>query len=103
MRRVSNAMQVAFWTSVPLFAVYLAVTPRDGRVGWPGVVLWCVVVASSAFLTACLALPAPSREKGGELAGSGSVAPRVSEWLVYAIVLYLAVYLVASQIGFSIF
>lgn len=58
-------MTVAFWTSVPLFAVYLAVTPSDGRLGLPGWVLWCVVVDSSAFLTACLALPAPSGEEGG--------------------------------------
>jgi hypothetical protein len=92
MRRVVKVMQVAFWTSVPLFAVYLAVTPRDGRLGWPGVALLYVVLVSSAFLTARLALPASSREEGVELAGSSSAARRVSEWLVYAIVLYLAVY-----------
>ena len=40
MRRVVTIMQVAFWTSVPLLAVYLVVTPRDGRIGWPGEVLW---------------------------------------------------------------
>ena len=54
MRRVVNVMQVAFWTSVPLFAVYLAVSWALGEVplGWPGVPLWCVVVISSGFLTA---------------------------------------------------
>ncbi len=103
MRRVVNVMQMAFWTSVPLFAVYLAVIPTDGRLGSPGVVLWCVVLISSAFLTAWLALPAAPREEGVEFAGSGSAARRVSEWLMYAIVLYVAVYLVASQIGDSIF
>jgi hypothetical protein len=59
-----------------------------------------VVIASSAFLTARLALPASSREEGGELAGSGSAAQRVSEWLVYAIVLYLAVYLHSGAVPF---
>jgi hypothetical protein len=100
MRRVVKVMQVAFWTSVPLFAVYLAVTSGDGRLGMPGRVLLYVVIASSAFLTARLALPASSREEGGELAGSGSAAQRVSEWLVYAIVLYLAVYLHSGAIPF---
>ena len=103
MRRVVNVMQVAFWTSVPLFAVYLAVSPRDGRLGWPGIALLYVVLVSSAFLTALLALPAAPQEEGVEFAGSGSAARRVSEWLVYAIVLYVAVYLVASQIASSIF
>jgi|SRR5215218_701231 len=100
MRRVVYVMQVAFWTSVPLFAVYLAVTPRDGRLGWPGRVLLYVVIASSAFLTARLALPAASREEGEELPEPGSVAPRVSEWLVYAIVLYFAVYLHSGAVRF---
>jgi hypothetical protein len=102
MRRVVNVMQVAFWTSVPLFAVYLAVSPRDGRLGWPGEALWSVVVVSSVFLMACLVLFVPSRE-GGELPEPSSATRRIPEWLVYAIVLYLAVYLVAYQIGFSIF
>ena len=100
MRRVVYVMQVAFWTSVPLFAVYLAVSPRDGRLGWPGETLLYVVVVSSAFLTARLALPATSREEGGELGGAGSAARRVSEWLVYAIVLYLAVYLHSAYVPF---
>ena len=102
MRRVVNAMQVAFWTSVPLLAVYLAVTPRDGRIGWPGDALWWVVVVSAALLTAWPALPATSQEKGRELVGSGAAGRLASERLVYAIVLYLAVYLIASQTGFSI-
>jgi hypothetical protein len=93
-------MQVAFWTSVPLLAVYLAVSPRDVHLGLPGRVLFYVVLVSSAFLTARLALPTPSREQGGELAGSGSAVQRVSEWLVYAIVLYLAVYLHGGYVPF---
>ncbi len=100
MRRVVNVMQVAFWTSVPLFAVYLAVTSGDGRLGLPGRVLLYVVLVSSAFLTARLALPAASREEGGEFPEPGSVAPRVSEWLVYAIVLYFAVYLHSGYVPF---
>ena len=98
MRRVVYVMQVAFWTSVPLFAVYLAVSLRDGRLGLPGMAQWGIVVVSSAFLTARLALPAASREEGGELPKPGSVAPRVSEWLVYAIVLYFAVYLQSGYV-----
>jgi hypothetical protein len=97
-------MQVAFWTSVPLFAVYLAVSwaLSEGPLGWPGEVLLYVVMASSAFLTARLYLPAPSREKGGGLSEPRSTGfPRsASEWLVYAVILYLAVYLHSSQIGF---
>ena len=100
MQRVANVMQMAFWTSVPLFAVYLALSPRDGRLGWPGEALLYVVLVSSAFLTARLALPAPSREEGGELAGSGSAARRTSDWLVYAIILYLAVYLHSAAVPF---
>lgn len=97
MRRIVNVVQVAFWAGIPLFAVYLAVTPRDGRLGWPSVVLQCAVLASSAFVTARLALPTPSQEEGAELTDPGSAARRVSEWLVYAIVLYLAVCLFGSQ------
>jgi hypothetical protein len=95
-------MQVVFWTSVPLFAVYLAVSPSDGRLGWPGEVLLYVVMASSAFLTARLYLLAPSRDEGGGLTEPRSTGfPRgASEWLVYAVVLYLAVYLHSTQIGF---
>jgi hypothetical protein len=100
MRGVVYVMQVAFWTSVPLLAVYLAVSPRDGRLGWPGEALLYAVLVSSAFLTARLALPAASREQGGELPEPSSAAQRVSEWLVYAIVLYLAVYLHGGYVPF---
>jgi hypothetical protein len=100
MRRIVNVMQVAFWTSVPLFAVYLAVTSGDGRLWWPGEVLWWVVLASAAFLTAWAFPPVPGENEGPPSAGPirrGSEAP------AYPVVLFLAVYLVASQIGDSIF
>jgi hypothetical protein len=100
MRRVVNVMQVAFWTSVPLFAVYLAV--YWPHLGWPGEALLYVVVASSGFLTARLSLPAPSREEGGELPEPSSArSPRLaSESLVYPLTLVLASYLFASQLLF---
>ena len=100
-RRVANVMQVAFWTSVPLFAVYLAASPSDGRLGWLGLALWCVAVVSSGFLTVKLGLPASSLEEGRELPEPGPAKSpgRASEWLVYALVLYLAVYLFAAQTG----
>jgi hypothetical protein len=49
MQRVVHLAMMAFWTSVPLSAVALAISWP--HLGWPGVFLWCVVVASSAFLT----------------------------------------------------
>ena len=63
---------------------------------------WVILIIgqTSAFLTARLALPAASREEGGELPKPGSVAPRASEWLVYAIVLYFAVYLHSGYVPF---
>ena len=74
-------MQGAFWTSVPLFAVYLAVSwpgsPSEGHLGWPGKALLYVVMASSAFLTARLSLAAASREEGG-VSPSLAPLPRVS-------------------------
>ena len=100
MHRVVNAVQIAFWTSVPLLAVYLAVTPRDGRLGLLGVVLWCVVMVSSAFLTARAFPPVPSEIEG--TLGAGPIR-RGSEAPAYPVVLFLAVYLVASQFGDSIF
>jgi hypothetical protein len=45
-------MQVAFWTSVPLLAVFVAVTWLLDDLVWPAKALWVVVVVSSAFLTA---------------------------------------------------
>ena len=77
-RRVVYVMQVAFWTSVPLFAVYVAVSPRDGLLGWPGKALLYVVMASSAFLTARLSLAAASREEGSGSSPSLAPLPRVS-------------------------
>jgi hypothetical protein len=78
-------MQVIFWTSVPLFAVYLAVSWALGAhtlASWPGITLWLVVVASSAYLTP-QAFPPVSDE------GVHSEA-RASEALVYPITLLLA-------------
>lgn len=72
MPRIVYVVQVAFWVSVPLFAVYLSVSPRDNGLGWPGEALLCVVIASSVFLTVQLALPTPTREEDGEVVGSGS-------------------------------
>jgi hypothetical protein len=100
MRRVVTIMQVAFWTSVPLLAVYLALTPRDGRLGWPGEVLWWVVLNTSAFLSAWAFPPVP-----GEIGGTPSAGTirRRSEALAYPVVLFLAVYLVGFQMADSIF
>jgi hypothetical protein len=100
MRRDVHLAMVAFWTSVPLFAVYLAVSWP--HLGWPGEALLYVVVASSGFLTARLSLPAPSREEGGKLPEPSSArSPRLaSESLVYPLTLVLAVYLLSSQLLF---
>jgi hypothetical protein len=49
MQRALHMMTITLWTSVPLYAVALAVFWP--RLGWPSVFLWSVVVASSAFLT----------------------------------------------------
>ena len=73
---------------------------RDGRLGWPGEVLWWVVVGSSAFLTAREFLPVPGEI--GATFGTGPIRRR-SEALAYPVVLFLAVYLVVYRIGFSIF
>jgi hypothetical protein len=100
MGRVLNVVQGAFWTSVPLFAVYLAVTPRDGRIGWPGEVLWWIILFSSAFLTAWSFPPVPGEIGGTPSSGSDR---RGSEALAYPVVLFLAVHLVGAQMGGSIF
>jgi hypothetical protein len=86
-------MHVAFWASVPLFAVYLAGCwlLGAGDLGWPGRVLWSVVVISSGFLTARLGLEEP---------GPAGSFGRTSEQLVYPVVFYLAVFLYAAQLGF---
>jgi hypothetical protein len=100
-RQLTHVMQVMLWTSVLLFAAYLAVSWALGKVplGWPGMALWYVVVVSSGFLTGKLGLPASSLEEGRELPeASPAWSPsRASEWLVYAVVFYLAVYLFAAQ------
>jgi hypothetical protein len=83
MRRDVHLMMVAFWTSVPLFAVYLAVSWPHYDLAWPGVVLWVVVVASAAYLTVRLRTLVP-RE------GESSEARQTSESLVYPITLLLA-------------
>ena len=91
MRRDVHLMTIAFWTSVPLFAVSLALSgpPRD--LAWPVVVLWVVVVASSAYLTPQAFPPVPREGERGE-------ARQTSESLVYPITLLLASSLYASQL-----
>lgn len=85
-RLVVYVMQVSFWTSVPLFAMYLLVSwalSADPFASWPGIALWLVVLASSAYL-APQAFPPVSDE------GMHS-EPRASETLVYPIILLLGV------------
>jgi hypothetical protein len=69
MRRDVRLAMVVFWTSVPLFAVYLAVAWSSSfiNLGLPGALLNSVVVASSAYLTlrTVSALPAEEGERGG--------------------------------------
>jgi hypothetical protein len=91
MRRDVYLMMVVFWTSVPLFAVSLAVSwpPYDLR-GF-AVVLWVVVLVSSAYLTPQAFPPVP-RE------GVRSEAQQTSESLVYPITLLLASYLAGFHI-----
>ena len=91
MRRDVYLMMVAFWTSVPLFAVCLAVSWPLRDLAWPVVVLWVVVVVSSAYLTP-QAFPLVLR------VGVRSEARQTSESLVYPITLLLAFPLPAFQI-----
>jgi hypothetical protein len=93
MRRVVYVMQVAFWTSVPLLAVSLAVSWLLDDLVWPAKVLWAVVVVSSAFLTAREYRLMP--KEGGE---SPAEARRRLETLVYPVVLVLACSLPAFQV-----
>ncbi len=86
-------MMVAFWTSVPLFAVILAVSWLRRDLGWPAEVLWGVVVASSAYLTFQAFAPVPGEGGRGE-------ARWTTESLVYPIILTLALLLVGFQVGF---
>ena len=90
MRRDIYLMMVAFWTSVPLFAVSLAVSWTQREPAWPVVILWAVVLVSSACLTPLAFTPVP-RE------GVRSEARQTSESLVYPITLLLAFPLPAFQ------
>lgn len=76
-------MLVAFWTGVPLLAVALAVSWPQFDLGLSGVVLWLVVMVSSAFLTA---------------QDFRTLTLRFSEWLVYPITLCGAFYLLLFEI-----
>ena len=86
-------MQVIFWTSVPLFAGYVAVSWALGAEplgAWPGVALWLVVLASSAYLTPQVFPPVSDEGVHSEA--------RASELLVYPITLLLASSLYAYQV-----
>ena len=86
--------QVAFWASTPLFAGWLAVSWALGEssFAWPGVVLWCVVVGSSGFLTARDYRLMP--REGGD---SPVEARRRLETSAYPVVLVLACSVPAFQ------
>jgi hypothetical protein len=96
MRRDVYLMMVAFWTSVPLFAVSLAVSWSQRALGWPGEVVWVVVLASSAYLTVRLY---PLFPRGGEGSESPAEARQRLETLVYPIVFIFS----ASLLGFQVF
>ena len=88
-------MRAAFWVSAPLFAVYLAASwaglPGEGLPRWPGDLLLYAVVASSAFLTLRMGLPA------------APASPRrraLSEWAVYPVALLLAAYLLGAHVAY---
>jgi len=90
-RRDVHLAMVAFWTSVPLFAVYLAVSWPAYGLGGQGGVLWGVVVLSSAYLAPRAFPPMPREGERGE-------ARQTSESLVYPITLLLVFSLTAFQI-----
>ena len=94
MRQVANIMQVIFWTSVPLFAVGMAISwaLNADPLAWPGRPLWIVVLASSGCLT--LAMQAGADVSEEEVSGEA----RASETLVYPITFILAVLLPAFQL-----
>jgi hypothetical protein len=94
MRRDVYLMMVAFWTSVPLFAVSLAVSWSQRELGWPGEVLWVVVMVSSAYLTARLCPLFPREGEGSE---SPAKARQTLETLVYPIVLVFSCSLTGFQ------
>ncbi len=97
MRRDVYLMMVAFWTSVPLLAVSLAVSWSQRELGWPGEVLWMVVLASSAGLTVRLCPLYPREGEGGS--ESPAEARQTFEKLVYPIVFVFS----GSLLGFQIF
>lgn len=76
-------MMVVFWTGTPLLAVVLAVSWLQRDLGFLGVVLWLVVMVSSAFLTA---------------QDYRALALRFSEWLVYPATLCVAFYLLLLEV-----
>ena len=96
MRRDVYLMMVAFWTSVPLFAVSLAVSWSRHALVWPAEVLWVVVVASSAFLTGRLCPLFPREGEGSE---SHAEARQTLETLVYPIVFVFS----GTLLGFQTF
>ena len=98
MRRDVYLMMVAFWTSVPLLAVSLAVIWPQRDLPWPGAIMWLVVMVSSAFLT----VQGFSRSEPPEQEGGRGETRRNLEWLVYPITLFLACYPFSLQVsGFS--
>jgi hypothetical protein len=94
MRRLVSVMQVAFWASVPLFVAALAASWLLGELVWPAMLLWPVVILSSAFLTAREYRLVP--RDGGE---SPAEARQRLEAVVYPVVLVLACSLPALQIA----
>jgi NADH:ubiquinone oxidoreductase subunit 5 (subunit L)/multisubunit Na+/H+ antiporter MnhA subunit len=96
MRRDVYLMMVAFWTSVPLLAVSLAVSWSQRELGWPGAVLWVVVLASSAYLTVRLCPLFPREGEGSE---SHAEARQTLETLVYPIVFVFS----GTLLGFQTF
>ncbi len=92
MRRDVHLAMVAFWTGAPLFAVYLAASWPQLDLGWPVLVLWIVVVASSAYLTVRYSSPLVEEGHGGLR------HRRASEALVYPITLCLACMPFALQV-----
>jgi hypothetical protein len=88
-------MMVAFWTSVPMFAVYLAFFwPGVSQpLGWLGALLWAVVVTSSAYLSVLVwFFPQVEGER------SGLRYRPTSEALVYLVMFCLACMAVGFQL-----
>jgi hypothetical protein len=95
MRRDVHLAMVAFWTSVPMFAVCLAFfwSGVYWPLGWLGALLWAVVVSSSAYLTGLLwSFPLVKGERGGLRHRA------TSEALVYPVAFFLACSVIAFQV-----